>query len=283
MSNIIEENATKVLIALFENNPDKNLQFDGNDLAEYTGLTPNDINDAIEFLDDRSLLERYNYLGTSPYKFGHVYLNSRGNYIYHELNNPKEDLSNVSHQQEEIISKQPLAAGSPFGFTDIDWEYVQQERANTDKVKIVFGYQFQSENYDPKILISNIENQFKEAIENYNKKKSVTPVFIEFKSLAAGYGEHLFNQIARDIISSDIAVFETSDLNPNVMIEMGVALTWGKRVLPIKRQNKPHPPSDISGQTYAEYNDNGLNFVSKTHKADLLAMIERAIQKKQKE
>lgn len=56
---------------------------------------------------------------------------------------------------------------------------------------------------------------------------------------------HLFNQIARDIIASDIAVFETSDLNSNVMIEMGVAPTWGTRVHPIRRHDAPPPPSDI--------------------------------------
>ena len=53
------------------------------------------------------------------------------------------------------------------------------------------------------------------------------PVQLDFQSLAAGYGGHLFNKIARDIIGADIAVFETSNLNPNVMLEMGVALTWG--------------------------------------------------------
>jgi hypothetical protein len=44
-------------------------------------------------------------------------------------------------------------------------------------------------------------------------------------------------------------LFETSDNNPNVMIEMGVALTWDRRVFPIKKKGRPKPPSDISGQT----------------------------------
>jgi hypothetical protein len=80
----------------------------------------------------------------------------------------------------------------------------------------------------------------------------------------AGYGEHLFNKIAVDIISSDIAVFETSDYNPNVMIEMGVALTWGVRVLPIKKKGRPIPPSDISGQTWAKYTDDGSKFMARS-------------------
>ena len=52
---------------------------------------------------------------------------------------------------------------------------------------------------------------------------------LKFRAVHAGYvkSEHLFNEIARDIISSDIAVFETSDMAPNVFIEIGVALTWG--------------------------------------------------------
>jgi hypothetical protein len=41
------------------------------------------------------------------------------------------------------------------------------------------------------------------------------------------------------IIGSDIAVFETTDLNPNVMIEM--SLRWGTRALPIRRHDAPKP------------------------------------------
>jgi hypothetical protein len=75
------------------------------------------------------------------------------------------------------------------------------------------------------------------------KLPGAIPLHLVFRALAAGYGEHLFNQIARDIIAADIAVFETSDLNPTVMLEMGVALTWGVRVLPIKRVNEAIAPS----------------------------------------
>jgi hypothetical protein len=89
-----------------------------------------------------------------------------------------------------------------------------------------------------------------------------------------------FNKIAGDIISSDIAVFETSDLNPTVMIEMGVALTWDIRVLPIKKKMRPKPPSDISGQTWADYTIDGLKFSDEDHEDKLVTMVENAIQKK---
>lgn len=103
---------------------------------------------------------------------------------------------------------------------------------------------------------------------------------LRHRALTAGYGEHLFNEIARDIISSDIAVFETSDLNPNVMLEMGVALTWGVRVLPIKLEQCEKPPSDFSGQTWADYRDDATAFVYPEHHQKLVIMIERALQKK---
>ncbi len=67
----------------------------------------------------------------------------------------------------------------------------------------------------------------KSAVDDYNSLKNAIPVKLEFHPLATGYGEHLFNEICRDIISADIVVFDTSDLNPNVMREMGVVLTWG--------------------------------------------------------
>ncbi|MDD1696306.1 MAG: hypothetical protein LUQ54_05355, partial [Methanoregula sp.] len=64
---------------------------------------------------------------------------------------------------------------------------------------------------------------------------------------------HLFNTIAANIIGSDVAIFDTSNNNPNVMIELGVSLTWGIRVLPIREQTSPDKPSDISGQTWIKF------------------------------
>jgi putative NIF3 family GTP cyclohydrolase 1 type 2 len=142
------------------------------------------------------------------------------------------------------------------------------------------GYQFESEYYDRDILVENIESYLKSAVEKSNLVSTNPKITLEFQALAAGYGEHLFNDIARSIIASDIAIFETSDLNPNVMLEMGVALTWGVRVLPIKLEGQPKPPSDISGQTWAEYQDNGSSFIDPDHEQKLFRMVERAARKK---
>ena len=64
------------------------------------------------------------------------------------------------------------------------------------------------------------------------------------------------------------------------MIEMGVALTWGVMVLPIKEERCPKPPSDISGQTWADYSDDAESFTDPDHHGKLVSLVERAVRKK---
>ncbi len=125
-----------------------------------------------------------------------------------------------------------------------------------------------------------LRRDFTAAVKRYNSEPGNDPVRLTLRSLRAGYGEHLFNEIARDVISSDITVFETSDRNSNVMLEMGVALTWGKRVLPIKKKGRPKPPSDVSGQTWADYDAATYRFVDENHDENLLAMVRRVLRRK---
>jgi len=173
--------------------------------------------------------------------------------------------------------------GSPFGFTEMDWEYVQEELARVDCLKVVMGYQFQSPHYDSERLCRNVEAQFQQALLARNRERfAEPPVTLNFQRLAAGYGEHVFTDIVREIISADIAVFETSDCNPNVMIEMGVALTWGVPVWPIKKRGAPPLPTDVAGQTYTEYSGDGEQFFNHQHAANLRELIERALERKRR-
>ena len=145
---------------------------------------------------------------------------------------------------------------------------------------LVLGYQWKSKYYDSSMLRCNVEDMFLKAVNDYNNEPGSSPVRLNFQSLAAGYGEHLFNKIARDIIGADIAVFETSNLNPNVMLEIGVALTWDVRVLPIKLTGRRKPPSDISGQTWADYQESARIYTDLDHEAKLIEMIRYAVRKK---
>lgn len=290
MSNKIDQDVTKILITMFQESKDmpegEETWFGGDILSELTGLTPNELNDAVNFLGDRGLIERTNTIGTQPYRFHIIKLNSRGRYVYHDMMSAQEKEKVVKPQlsylapSNAIANTPPLPVGSPFGFTYLDWEYVQKKRRHRTNLFVVMGFQFESVHYDTEKLKTNIKASFQKTVDSYNQRGGRENILLEFKPLAAGYGEHLFNQIARDIIAADIAVFETSDINPNVMIEMGVALTWGSRVLPIRKVGLPKPPSDISGQTWADYAEDGAVFTKQNHDEELVAMIEKAIQKK---
>ena len=274
--NLVEENAVKILTTLIEKNVK---QAQGKQIEQIIGLSPEDINDAVDYLVDLGSVEVIRGLGTAPYTFGAIMVNSRGKFLYHEMKKRTDEVE--KEKEKKLLPERPVnPVGSPFGFTDDDWEFVSLRREDRSTLNVVFGLQYESEYYNTDQLISNIKNYFQKAVEMYNKKRSKEKIILQFEKLTAGYGEHLFNTIARSIIGSDIAVFEVSDQNPNVMIELGVALTWGVRVLPLREKKSPNPPTDISGQTWIEYEESGGKIIDKEFHKKLEKMIERAISKK---
>jgi len=272
--NPIKENAVKILTTLIEREV-KEAQ--GKQIEQMTGLSPEDINDAVDYLEDLGSVEVIKWLGTAPYNFGAITVNSRGRYLYHEMKKRTDEVE----KEKKLLPERPVnPVGSPYGFTDDDWEFVSLRREDRSTLNVVFGLQYKSEYYNTDQLISNIKKYFQKAVETYSEKPSKEKITLQFEKLTAGYGEHLFNTIARSIIGSDIAVFEVSDQNPNVMIELGVALTWGVRVLPLREKNSPKPPTDIPGQTWIEYEESGGKIIDEEFHRKLEKMIERAISKK---
>lgn len=274
--NLVEENAVKILTTLIEKNVK---QAQGKQIEQIIGLSPEDINDAVDYLVVLGSVEVIRGLGTEPYTFGAIMVNSRGKFLYHEMKKRTDEVE--KEKEKKLLPERPVnPVGSPYGFTDDDWEYVSLRREDRSTLNVVFGLQYESEYYNTDQLINNIKNYFQKAVEMYNKKRSKEKITLQFEKLTAGYGEHLFNTIARSIIGSDIAVFEVSDQNPNVMIELGVALTWGVRVLPLREKKSPNPPTDISGQTWIEYEESGGKIIDEEFHKKLEKMIERAISKK---
>lgn len=251
----------------------------GEQIKQITGLSPDDINDAVVYLEDLGSIEVNNWIGTRPYNFGAVMVNSLGKYLYHEIKKKTDEVEKEG--EKKLLPERPInPVGSPYGFTDDDWEFVSLRGGDRSTLNVVFGLQYESKYYESDQLINNIEKNFQKVVDMYNEKQSKEKITLQFEKLTAGYGEHLFNTIARSIIGSDIAVFEISDQNPNVMIELGVGLTWGVRVLPLRKKNSPNPPSDISGQTWIGYEESGKKIIDGEFYKMLEKMIERAISKK---
>lgn len=286
----IDRDALSILKVLDEAPRDEYV--DRNDVASRSGLTPERVNDAVALLVDSGWAEWEQTFGTAPFDFNCVTITARGRYerqrqvaVAGDDETPQRQHAGQAVPLEVLNSVTssllpPAPVGSPFGFTDEDWETVAERRGTPTLLFVVFGHQFQSEYYETDALRRNVELTFHEAVTQYSQIPGRGPISLDFRNLQAGYGEHLFNEIARDIIGADIAVFETSDLNPNVMLEMGVALTWGVRVLPLKRNDRPVPPSDVSGQTWVNHSNNASSFDDPDHRHKLIRMVERAIHKK---
>ena len=289
----IDQDAIQLLRVL-EQAP-RNKYVDRLQIAEKAKLPPDRVNDAMALLVNAGQAEWNQTFGTAPFDFNSAMITSRGRYEQQRLQAAIEErlraapgdvterppsATQVAQAAVDMGIRPPAPVGSPFGFTDQDWETVAARKKDPLRLHTVLGHQFESGHFESGALRQNVEIMLKAAVDQYNAAAQSSPVVLHHRALSAGYGEHLFNEIARDIIGADIAVFETSELNPNVMLEMGVALTWGVRVLPIKLEGRPKPPSDVSGQTWADYRDSAATFVDDEHRQKLVNMIERALHKK---
>jgi hypothetical protein len=237
-------------------------------------MSPDRLNVAVSVLENSGYVKALRVMGTAPFDFHDVYITPRGRLELERAQADAEARQQEAREHAAVpqVRPSPTPVGSPFGFTSQDWEYIGREQRSR-KLAVIFGYQWKSKHYDTEKLIDALTNQFQRALAASPAAEDLT---LDFRLLKAGYGEHLFNRIARSIIAADIGVFETSDLNPNVMIEMGVALTWGTRVHPIREESTRRPPSDISGQTWASYRDSGTTWTNADHFDNVVQMVELA-------
>ena len=79
----------------------------------------------------------------------------------------------------------------------------------------------------------------------------------------------IFCKICQQIMNAELVIVEISDDNPNVLIELGMAIGHGKKILLLRdpSEKNSHLPSDLSGIFYFNYSklddllregDNGL-------------------------
>ena len=107
MVKTVEENAAIVLEALYKEFPKTEGQFeiDGQRVQGLTGLSPQEINDAVSILIDSGYAEWLQYLGTAPFDFGHVWITPRG----------KLEYERSSTDMKAMIYEPMTPVGSPYG------------------------------------------------------------------------------------------------------------------------------------------------------------------------
>lgn len=118
------------------------------------------------------------------------------------------------------------------------------------KLKVFVGYQINSEYHDTKDLKQSIF-KVKETVEKKFPTIELDIKFGEFKA-----GKLLFNEVFSAIKECEIAIFDISENNPNVLIEVGLAYGNNKQVILLKNElskEKFKVPSDIGAFIYVSY------------------------------
>ncbi len=210
------DDATRILAYLVEHH---SADVDGHTLAAHLRLSAQAVNDAVTILVENSLAEWQQWFGTYPFAFGTVSSTSRGKYEFERSRDitavPAASVGTSRALPAEAVhmTRPPAPVGSPYGFQEEDWELVSERKSARGELHVVLGHQSASQHFKTEDLRRNVDRAFRAAVDQYNRSSGSERVQLVFTALGAGYGEHLFNEIARDIISADIAVFDTSDLN----------------------------------------------------------------------
>lgn len=120
------------------------------------------------------------------------------------------------------------------------------------RLKTFVGYQLNSKFHSP-MHFQAMGN----ALNNYlkNQKK---PIELDIEYGIFSPGSRLWDQIMERIASSHVTIFDISENNPNVLIEVGIALGTGKHVIFLKcEQSKSSYPSDIHNFVFLPYHSSG--------------------------
>jgi hypothetical protein len=136
MATQIEKDAFRVLEVLVSAPRDQDI--DGHAIVRLTGLEPGSVNDAVSLLVDSDYGEWIQELGTAPFDFSGISITPRGRYEYQRITASKEEDSHMLKQEVQDITNGPVPSravipvGSPYGFTDEDWEIVTERKSSID-------------------------------------------------------------------------------------------------------------------------------------------------------
>src|SRR6266550_7331169 len=146
MQTQIDQDARRILSVLATKPRDEFVA--AGDLAKETGLDPGRIDDAVALLVDAGYTEWIQTFGTAPFNFAEAYITSRGRYENQRLSAAEPAAPSVKAKTSggTIVASQdakpvlpPTPAGSPYGFTDEDWEAVSRHKARADRLYVVLG------------------------------------------------------------------------------------------------------------------------------------------------
>lgn len=124
-------------------------------------------------------------------------------------------------------------------------------------VNVFAGYQFKSEYFKRPELDDAIVFAADSAADSIPENDEIE---LKYNPIDITPGKIIIEELKSLINGSDICIFEASDLNNNVFIELGLALAYEKPIIILVNSSVPNKiklPSDISGIVYVSYPDMG--------------------------
>jgi len=120
---------------------------------------------------------------------------------------------------------------------------------------ITLCHQFESEFYSSKLLKNTIISATQVA------EDMLMDVNMAFEDIEeAIHSSEVRQNVTTSIRKADIVIFEISDLNHNVMYELGIANTLGKPIILLREESsKKELPSDVNQFIYLKYNKNKMD------------------------
>ncbi len=143
------------------------------------------------------------------------------------------------------------------------------------------GYQWSSKN--AKLAIQQVSNY---AINRFDGKNGKNLKYnINYRRLRSSAGRSILDSIMAKINNSQVIIFDISEKNPNVMLELGIALALSKEnpfhsIYLICKKGEPLPkdiPTDLHGYFISEYTHNNKDEISFNDNGSLRMSIESDI------
>ncbi len=244
-------------------------------LRESTGMSQDEVDNALRYLVYVDAARRYDEDG--PETFGLSGQRSFEEFAQLERRIFFDDMRARPRSKSSSVTQIPL---TPFGWGPADPEVVARKRLRTDRLYAVMGLQYKSHFYDAKRLVRNVRKMLSRTVKATNEARPGNQVKLRFKKLAGNLGEHVFSSVARSIVGADIAIFDASDCNPNVMIELGVALTHGVTVVPLRAKKCKKLPSDISGLMWLRYENSFSTVLTDNPLSKFKTLVRSALKRK---
>jgi hypothetical protein len=102
----------------------------GATLQDLSDLSPDEINDATEVLELDGMVKLHRALGTNPFNFYQAEITPNGRREFQRLA-AVEEARLEANKTAPSISQLGLW-GSPYGFTNVDWQIINERKENKD-------------------------------------------------------------------------------------------------------------------------------------------------------